>query len=628
MEPVDAAPVLATETMTAHEALRTEEGTIVGTAAYMSPEQAEGKSVDARSDIFSFGSMLYEMITGQRAFHGETKMSTLSAILSKEPARLGELADGVPAELEKIIARCLRKDPQLRIRDMHDVRIALEELKEESESGGTVSGIPAAVGPSRGNPWLVLSIAGAAVIVAFALWWWGPPRLHSPASSSTATIRRVTWDAGLTTDAALSPDGKLLAYASDRGEEGNLDIWVKQVAGGEPIRLTHNEADDNQPTFSPDGSKIAFHSEREGGGIYVMSTLGGEERLIASPGQNPFFSPDGKWIAYSVGYWPGYGALPSEIYMVASGGGPPKRFRPEFPVAGYPIWSPDGKLLIFSAVRDRKAPQETLDWWIAAPEGDEAIRTGALAVFEHQGLQEPPTPAAWVGTSILFSARLGDGTNLSRVEVSPGTWKITAPARRVTFGTSIEIGPSVATGPSGHPLVAFSSLTENLGVWRQPLDTNRGKAAGAMQRLTAGVSHEYFSSLSADGKKMIFHSQRSGSPDLWLKDLVSGREMQLTQGEPVGNAWISADGSTVAYGALVDGKQGIYAVEVGSGGERPAPAPAGWRCGCVKSAAISGFVLRTRERCFTRPADLQESASWTGPQDETWNCSAIPNSTC
>jgi serine/threonine protein kinase len=138
-----------TATLTAKGGPSTEEGTIVGTVAYMSPEQAEGKKVDARSDIFSFGSLLYEMITGRRAFQGQTKVSTLSAILHQEPKAASEIAGETPHELEKIIARCLRKNPDRRFQHMADLKVALEELKEESESGSDVAPIAA-----RRRSWL------------------------------------------------------------------------------------------------------------------------------------------------------------------------------------------------------------------------------------------------------------------------------------------------------------------------------------------------------------------------------------------------------------------------------------------------------------------------------------------
>jgi eukaryotic-like serine/threonine-protein kinase len=158
-EPIEIDPLSPTETLNP----QTEEGTIVGTAAYMSPEQAEGKKVDARSDIFSFGSVLYEMVTGRRAFQGESKMATLSAILQNEPAPFGE---GAPPELEKIIARCLRKDLDRRIQHMDDLKVVLEELKQESSSSATMHASPARKlnrGPLLAAGALVALLAGASL---------------------------------------------------------------------------------------------------------------------------------------------------------------------------------------------------------------------------------------------------------------------------------------------------------------------------------------------------------------------------------------------------------------------------------------------------------------------------------
>src|SRR6185436_19996251 len=147
-EKIDDDPEGATATMAAQESPVTEEGAIVGTVAYMSPEQAEGRKVDGRSDIFSFGSVLYEMVTGRRAFEGATKISTLSAILHKEPKAASEISPAVPTELEKIIARCLRKDSERRAQGIADIKLALEELKEESE-GGRLAGQVAAAAAVR-----------------------------------------------------------------------------------------------------------------------------------------------------------------------------------------------------------------------------------------------------------------------------------------------------------------------------------------------------------------------------------------------------------------------------------------------------------------------------------------------
>src|SRR5271169_459556 len=240
-----------TETIQQDEAPSTGEGTIVGTVSYMSPEQAEGKKVDGRSDIFSFGTLLYEMVTGRRAFQGDSKLSTLSAILREEPKPAGQIAEGLPRELERIIARCLRKSPERRLQTMADLRVALEELKEESESGKLQA--PAPLRPHIWR-WVLPTLLLVGLAIAAATWWLA----RSPREAAATTLTRLTSDSGLTTDPALSPDGKLVAYASDRSGEGNLDIWVQQVAGGEAIRLTHDPADDREPAFSSDGSQIAF----------------------------------------------------------------------------------------------------------------------------------------------------------------------------------------------------------------------------------------------------------------------------------------------------------------------------------------------------------------------------------
>jgi serine/threonine protein kinase len=183
----------------------TGQGMVVGTAPYMSPEQAQGKTLDARSDIFSFGSVLYEMLTGQRAFQGESNAKTLAAILEKEPRPLGEFIANLAPEIERILIRCLRKDPERRWQNMADLKIALLELKEESDSGKLYSAVEMApkrrVGLRIALPVIVIFIG----IVSGFLWW----QSRKQSILVQPEITRLTFDTGLTNSPAISQDGKM-----------------------------------------------------------------------------------------------------------------------------------------------------------------------------------------------------------------------------------------------------------------------------------------------------------------------------------------------------------------------------------------------------------------------------------
>jgi serine/threonine protein kinase len=194
--------------------LVTAEGTIVGTVAYMSPEQAEGKKIDTRSDIFSFGAMLYEMVTGQRPFRGDTTISVLAAILREEPKPPAALAEAIPRELERIILRCLRKDPARRFQIMADLRIALEEVREELASGKLVEAAPAPISRAqKRSPHLIWIAIAATALIASSVTFWATRQ--PPPKPENWTVRRLTFDSGLTTTPAISPDSKMVAYASD-----------------------------------------------------------------------------------------------------------------------------------------------------------------------------------------------------------------------------------------------------------------------------------------------------------------------------------------------------------------------------------------------------------------------------
>ena len=257
----------------------TEEGKIVGTVAYMSPEQAEGKKVDARSDIFSFGSVLYEMVTGEKAFHGDTKASTLAAILKDTPRPASKLVDGLPREVERLISRCLRKEVNQRSQHMDDVKIALQELKEESDSGVLGAGVVSRPNPHRRLRW-VLSVA-AAVVMAMVGVWLVRSKKEVPETQLIAVP--LTSYPGNESWPSFSPDGTQVAFAWDGEKQNNGDIYVKQIGVEPPYRLTNDPAMDYSPAWSPDGRLIAFLREVSPGktAIMLIPQRGGSERILA-----------------------------------------------------------------------------------------------------------------------------------------------------------------------------------------------------------------------------------------------------------------------------------------------------------------------------------------------------------
>ncbi|HXK04496.1 MAG TPA: protein kinase [Verrucomicrobiae bacterium] len=534
-------------------------GEVFGTVAYMSPEQAEGKKVDARSDIFSFGSVLYEMVTGRQAFLGESKMSILAAVLREEPTPMRELAHDIPPELEEIIGLCLRKDLDKRFQTMTDVRILLEKLKERIDTGKSSTHLVQTV-ERRARGWRI--VAGIVLLLAAlsGAWWLG----RSGVSTRLARLTRLTWDSGLTVDPTLSPNGALLAYASDRAGEGNLDIWVQPIGGGEPKRLTQDPADEESPAFSPDSSRIAFRSYRGAGGIYVVSALGGQERLIAAGGQNPRYSPDGTRIVYWIGE-PSYYAPSGKVYVVAATGGKPVQVQPGFADARYPVWTPDGRHILFQGTRSAR---EDPDWWVTPADSEsagsgQAVPTGALAVLRRNGISVYMGPGGFREDRIVFSANGSrasistTGRSIYQIPISPRSWKASDKLHRLTFGTGLDAEPFPGPGDQ----TVFASLQFSNNIWLLPID-ERGQTAGAIRRITDDAAYDAMPSVSRDGSKVVFTSGRLGNRDVWIRDLSSGREAALTS-TPGDEAWpvISPDGSKVAYTLAGQDSQPIYVAD-------------------------------------------------------------------
>jgi serine/threonine protein kinase/Tol biopolymer transport system component len=541
-------------------------GTVLGTMGYVSPEQLRGRPIDHRSDLFAFGAVLYEMLAGKRAFKGATPADTLSMILTKDPPEITENGAPVSPALERIVRRCLEKDPEVRFQSGRDMAFALETLTDTALSGGrAAAGAPSLRGPSwrRG-------LAALALIAVGLVAGWATRRSPSP----PLLLRRLTSDAGLTTNPSLAADGKLLAYASDRSGEGNLDIWVQHIGGDQPLRLTHDPADDHEPSFSPDGSRIVFRSERDGGGIYMISALGGEARLIARGGAWPRFSPDGTLVAYIAGVV-SVTAEGSAAVVPADGGAPTHEF-PEVVQAAPPVWSPDGRHLLLSGHQGREGV--TFDWWIASLDrkGQDRVRpSGAANLFLSESFlrrasdgtpRSPRWPSRgyleafdWTGDRVLFSALIGDTQNIWEVDMS-ATLRVVGPSRRLTTGTEYESQPSRNAGR-----IVFAAQTSTLPLWELPFDPRTAKALGEPRPLTEDMGVSLMPTISEDGRYLSFSSQRSDGSGVWLKDLARGQRPMLSMTVEEVVAIMARNGKHVLYGARVGPHRGMYLLPLEGG---------------------------------------------------------------
>ncbi len=536
----------------------TSEGSVLGTAAYMSPEQAQGKGIDSRSDVFSFGLVLYEMTTGRPAFGGGSIASTLASILRDEPSKISEVVTTVPPELERIVTRCLRKDPARRFQHMDDVKVELQEIREEHESGKLAAvtllsgAVPKRIVPKAYAALLAVTLAG----VVGLLWFYYRGGTQQPTATGTL-LTRLTSDPGLTFQPSLSPDGKLITYSSDRAGDGGLDIWVQQLAGGEPARLTRDPADDQDPSFSPDGSRILFSSGRQGGGVYMISALGGAEQKIAEGGFGPRFSPDGNWILYRTGDRLATIFGSGGIYVVPTGGGVPRRLAHQLANAFAPVWSPDGKSVLIFAVQGGFPTWGVIDWWIVQFDSGELKQTGIMKELQSRKLAPSelslatqhlvPVANRWTEEHIIFSAFFGQISNIWRLPFSPASRRISGPPERLTMGTALEADGSILN-KDAHTWLAFSSVLENVDLWSLPIQPDRAKPMGELQRLTRGLGADVRPSVTVDGSKVVYNSNSAGNWDVWIKDLRNGAERVLASSElDEENPCITSDGQEVVY---------------------------------------------------------------------------------
>jgi eukaryotic-like serine/threonine-protein kinase len=504
------APASEDETRTQESSL-TETGTVMGTVAYMSPEQAAAKPLDHRTDIFSLGVMLYEMISGRRPFRGGSPVETMHAIIHDPAPPLEDPA------LNEILEKALAKDPKERYQDAGDLALDLRRMK------------PAVHAAQRRRAWP----AAALVILALpAAWWAGRHGAPAASAPTPASITPFTADPGYEGEPTLAPDNQTIAYVSDR--TGHFDIFLRQIGSSSDVQLTRDQGDNVQPAISPDGRQIAFVSSRSGGSgvfypgfdnptmggdIWVMPALGGNARRVAKDGNFPSWSADGSKLIFA--------RYRRGIWEVPAAGGEPHEVVQGGLQYYYPAYSADGKWVFY---------EDATNAIIALPAAGgtaQRIATGRHPIWD-QSRQ-----------AVIYSdSREGNNHSLWAVPFSTSSGKA-GEAHALTVGRGRDWQPAVSADGK---LIAYTAIETAFNLESIPFDAEAGKLLGPPRVLTTGNQVIFFMRFSPDGKSVVYESSHGAGRHIWRVDL-GGQAMQLTADakfEETFPQW-SPDGTTIAF---------------------------------------------------------------------------------
>ena len=518
---------------------QTAEGIIAGTVAYMSPEQAQGRVVDARSDVFSFGALLYEMLTGTRAFRGDSAAAILTEILTKDPAPVVDL----PGDVAKLLNRCLRKEPARRAQSMADVKVALLELKEDSESGRLYEALP---GPKQRPRAVWLWTAAGSVVLAIAgvIVWSNYGARPAPPQ----TIVPLTTYPGWELYPSFSPDGNQVAFSWDGGDLDNVDIYIKQVDGVAPVRLTTDPAVDSYPAWSPDGRNIAFTRALAGRrAVMTIPSIGGPERkLFEITGTSVAWSSDATWLAFADGN-------PKSLFLYSVTTGERKRMTTapgDLLGDDFPAFSPDGRRLAFiRATTDAATNIYTLSLRDQFQPAGEPVKLSKTGKF---------SPLAWTadGRDLLFS-EYGNS-------IVDNFWRLRANAGAVATLVMSDGGIAPAISRQGNRLAFAREITDN-NIWRAPTGGEAGTSSAVP--LIASTRSDQVGQYSPDGKQIVFVSDRSGQSEIWLANADGTNQVQLTSlpSDQAGSPSWSPDGQKIAFGWRGGETTQIYTIPINGG---------------------------------------------------------------